>query len=159
MADLTYKSDANVKTGQLILKIAGVPVAYATSASLTLSTNVIDTSNKMDGSWQSGVAGKKSYTVSSEQLLTEQKDSKSYHSLLKAQIEGKPVAFEFGTMTYNEDPSDGSLSGVAIDTSCPSYSGNIIINSFELQSEANDLAKSTLQAQGSGPLVVTEPTA
>ncbi len=151
--NVTYRSDENVKIGQLILFIDGKPHAYATSATLNLSANVIDTSNKFDGSWQSGKVGKKSFTVNSEALLTEQPDTLSYEQLIDKYIEGAPVEFEFGTLKYDEDENTGDISNVAIDKSKPWYKGNLLITSCEIQSQSGDLAKNTLQTQGSGPLL------
>ena len=156
--NISYKSDENVKVGQLILKIGGIAVAYATSAQLTISTDVIDTSNKMDGSWKSGLAGKKSYTVNSEALLTEQEGAKSYKDLVNAQIVGRPIAFEFGVMKSTEG-ADGSLENVDIDPAYENYSGNLIITQNDIQSKSGDLAKHTFQAQGSGPLAQVAPVA
>ena len=156
--NISYKSDSNVKVGQLILKIGGIAVAYATSAQLTISTDVIDTSNKMDGPWKSGLAGKKSYTVNSEALLTEQEGAKSYKDLVNAQIVGQPIAFEFGTMKSTEG-ADGSLQNVDIDPAYENYSGNLIITQNDIQSKSGDLAKHTFQAQGSGPLTQVAPVA
>ena len=156
--NISYKSDENVKVGQLILKTGGIAVAYATSAQLTISTDVIDTSNKMDGSWKSGLAGKKSYTVNSEALLTEQEGAKSYKDLINAQIAGQPIAFEFGTMKSTEG-ADGSLQNVDIDPAYENYSGNLIITQNDIQSKSGDLAKHTFQAQGSGPLIPVAPVA
>jgi hypothetical protein len=153
MAEISYKSDEDVKTGQLILLIDGLPHAFATSATLSISTNVIDTSNKFDGSWQSGLAGKKSYTVASEALMTEKEGAESYKKLIDAQIAGKPIPFVFGTLKTTEDAATGAVTSVVIDTACPSYKGNLIITSNELKSEAGDLGKHSLQSQGSGPLI------
>lgn len=153
MPNVVYKSDEEVKEGQFILTIAGVPVAYATNAQMTLTTKTIDTSNKMDGSWDSTKAGKKGFTINSESLLTDQAGTTSYDALIKAQIAGEPIAMVFGTMKYTEDATTGALTAVAIDTTMPSYKGNIVITSTEIQSQSGDLAKSTMQATGSGPLI------
>lgn len=158
MADVTYQSNQNVKLGQLIISIDGKLHAYATSAKLTLNTDLIDTSNKFDGSWASKLAGKKSWSISSDAFLTEQKDTLSYNALLKAQIAGKPVAMEFGELKYTEDEKTGNLTAASIDKGKPYFTGNIIITSMDLSSDAGDLAKNSLQAEGAGPLVVNEPT-
>lgn len=151
--NISYKSDENVKVGQLILEINNKPVAYATEAKLAIATDAIDTSNKMDGSWKSVLAGKKSFTVSSNSLLTDQEGTESYKELIAAQIAGAPIPFKFGTMKSTEDPQTGALTNVEIDPAYQSYSGNIIITSNELNSQNGDLAKHDLQAQGSGPLI------
>ena len=151
--EVTFKSDENVKVGQLILFLDNKPHAYATSATMNLNTNVIDTSNKFDGSWQSGKAGKKSFTMNSEALLTEQPGTLSYEQLIDKQIAGQPVEFEFGTLTFEEDANTGEINNVHLDKSKPWYHGDLIITSCEVQSQNGDLAKNTLQTQGSGPLL------
>jgi hypothetical protein len=153
MPELSYKSDENVKTGQFILTVDGLSVAYANNAQLTITTDPVDTSNKMDGMWKSAKAGKKSWAINSEAMLTEQAGTESYDALIKAQIVGDPIAVVFGTLKGTVDPTTGAMSAVAIDTTMPSYKGNIIITSNEIQSQSGDLAKHTMQAQGSSPLL------
>lgn len=63
------------------------PLAFATTATLEITTEEVDISNKMMGGWAGSLPGKKSYTVSSEALITRKEGALSYDTLLKAQIE------------------------------------------------------------------------
>jgi len=153
MTDVTYNSNLNVKRGQLIVLLGGVPVAYARSATLTINNTITDTSNKFDGMWDTGVITGHGYTIATEGLITEQKESKSYKALMDAAEGEDAVDFQFGTLKKTVDETTGNVTGVALDTSCPSWKGSVNISSFELQSESKNLATSTLNATGTGKLV------
>ena len=157
-ATVNYGSNANVKIGQLILFMGDLPVAYAKSAKMTLSASITDTTNKMDGSWGSGIAGKRSATFESEGLLTEQASTQNYHALVKALIAGAPLSFQFGTMKATQN-ADGTLSDVAVDTTFPNYKGSLILTSLEITSEAGNVATNTVQAQSSGPITPVDAVA
>ena len=70
MAGTKLDSSADVYQGQLFAFIGEAPIAFASSATLEVSVEEIDISNKMMGSWAGSLAGKRSYTLSSESLIT-----------------------------------------------------------------------------------------
>lgn len=74
------------------------PLAFATTATLEITTEEVDISNKMMGGWAGSLPGKKSYTVSSEALITRKEGALSYDTLLKAQIDGKVLDFFSGRL-------------------------------------------------------------
>ncbi|MCH3994859.1 MAG: hypothetical protein LKE54_07400 [Prevotella sp.] len=158
MPSITYDSNKDLLTGQMILLLNGLVVAFAKSAKITFTTATVDTTNKFDGDFGSAIAGKRSYTVETESLLTEKTEAESYHALMKAIIAGTPLPFVFGTMSYTKN-ADGTISDPVIDTSHPSYKGNVILTSLEITSEAGNVATNTLQATGSGPLTPVDATA
>lgn len=159
MADVTYNSNKNVKKGQLILFINGLPYAYSKTATLTINNTITDTSNKFDGLWDTGIITGHGYTVSSDALITEQEGTASYETLMDAVSKEEAIAFELGTLKKTVDETTGDVTGVEMDTACPSWSGNINISSLELQSEVKNLATSTLNATGTGALVKTAAVA
>lgn len=164
MADTqNFRSDRDVKVGQLFLyegaaatAEGGNPAApdsifaFATSAELTINTNMIDTSNKMDGDWESSLPGKKNYSISCNALCTDKAGMLSADGHIKKQIESKPFKFWFGSVTKTED-EDGNLT-FAKDTTKPYYTGIVNITSSTLTSEAGDLVKYQTQMQGTGAL-------
>ena len=158
MADVTFNSNKNVKKGQMIIFLNDKPVAYAKSATLTINNNITDTSNKFDGMWDTGIITGHGYTITTESLITEQKDATSYKALMDAASGDDAVPFVFGTLKKTVDEVTGDITGVAIDTTLPSWKGSINISSFELQSESKNLATSTLNGTGTGKLVPVAAT-
>lgn len=154
----TYNSNDNVKVGQMIIFLKGLPAAYAKSAKMQINVATVDTSNKFDGVWGSVIAGKRGYTINSESLLTEQKGAQSYHDLIKAMIDGTPLDFQFGTMKSSVD-DDGNMTGVAIDTTFPNYKGKVLLTSIDITSEQGAVATNSMQGTGSGKLTTVDPQA
>lgn len=155
----TFNSNKNVKKEQLILFLNGNPVAYAKQATLTINNNITDTSNKFDGTWDSGIITGHGYTITTEALITEQTGAQSYKALMDAAQSESSIPFVFGTLSKTVDEVTGDVTGVAIDTKCPSWKGYINISSLELQSENKNLASSTLNATGTGKLVTVAAVA
>ena len=153
MADVTFNSNKNVKREQMIIFLNDKPVAYARNATITINNNITDTSNKFDGAWDTGIITGHGYTITTEALITEQPDATSYKALMDAASGGDAVPFVFGTLKKAVDEVTGDITGVAIDTTKPSWKGSINISSFELQSESKNLATSTLNGTGTGKLV------
>ena len=152
-----YNSNANVKVGQMIIFLKGLPHAYAKSAKLQINAATTDTSNKFDGVWGSVIAGKRGFTINSDSVLTEQEGALSYHELTKAIIAGEPLDFQFGTMKADGPDADGNISNVVIDPALPNYKGKVILTSLDITSEQGAVATSSVQGTGSGPLIPVDP--
>lgn len=99
MADKKLDSSKDIFRGELMLFIGENPVAFGSSAGLDISTEELDISNKMMGDWAGSLAGKKSFTISSESLLTRKEGALSFDTLLEKQIAGDPLDFFKGGET------------------------------------------------------------
>lgn len=90
MAEKKLDSSVDIHRGELMLFIGEDPIAFGSSAGLDISTEELDISNKMMGDWAGSLAGKKSFTISSESLLTRKEGAMSFDTLLAKQIAGDP---------------------------------------------------------------------
>ena len=71
MSTIAYNANQDLDLdGKLMVSIGGEPIAFATSAKLNTTTDMIDTTSQMSGDWKEEVPGVKSFTVSSEALLS-----------------------------------------------------------------------------------------
>lgn len=152
MSAVVYNSNQDLEIdGQMMLAIGGEPVAFATSAKMTVNTDMVDTTNMMSGNWKSSIAGAKSFTTASEALLTYKNGATSASSLLKSQINDALLDFVFGSYKRSGDEVTGF--SYALDTTKDHYTGKIHITTMELNGDASSkLKKYSMSAEGSGPL-------
>ena len=66
-------------------------VAYATSCSLQVDSETIDTSSKFSCKWQSNMGGKASYTISADALYCSNTDGISFDKLLEYMVQGEQI--------------------------------------------------------------------
>lgn len=151
------KHDANtdIVRGQFFLFVADLPVAFASSATIEVTTEEIDVSNKMMGDWTAALPGKKGYTVSSESLLTRLEGSMSFDALLKKQIAGETLPFAFGEAVVTEQTNTGGK--FSLDNTKISHRGTVMITSLSLKSDNGQIASCSAQFKGIGALEVVEP--
>lgn len=124
-------SSKDIYRGELMLFVGEDPIAFASSAGLDISTEELDISNKMMGDWAGSLAGKKSFTVSSESLLTRKEGAMSFDKLLEKQIAGEPLDFFFGSAKAEDKDNFGGT--FSKDTAQKNYTGKVIITSLSLQ--------------------------
>ena len=106
----------------LILKVNGVAVAGARSCELTVQAEEIEVSSASQGRWREFIAGRKEWTMSCSQLVSEIENN--------ADMVGQTVSVSFvvkGTSDY--------LNGVAIVTqwTCTGTIGNLSQGSFRFR--------------------------
>lgn len=154
MAGTKLDSSADVYQGQLFAFIGEAPIAFASSATLEVSVEEIDISNKMMGSWAGSLAGKRSYTLSSESLITRKEGAMSYDTLLKKMIEGAPIDFFFGDAASSDKDNFGGT--FTPDKTKINYTGKVLITSLSVTSEAGQIAKCSASFKGFGALVPIE---
>lgn len=148
--NLKYDASADIMRGQLWLFINGKPLAFCSSATLEISTDTIDASNKMTGSWQVAFPGKKSFTISTSSLVTYKEGAQSVKTLMDAQINDELIDFQFGQAVGTDlNPWGGSF---ALDTSQPAYSGKVMVTSTSVKSESGALATCDSSFTGIGAL-------
>ncbi|MFV0326888.1 MAG: phage tail tube protein [Bacteroides xylanisolvens] len=153
-----HDSNADIYRGQLFM-FRGVdkkPIAFGTDASLSVSTEEVDVSNKMvSGGWKVSLPGIKSFTASSESLLTYATDQESHDSILKGQIAGETFPFILGqAVVTNQTPTGGEF---ALDTSKPYYKGTVMTTSLEVKSTNGSISTCSASFTGVGALEIVEP--
>lgn len=157
MAGQKLDSSVDIFRGELFIFINGLPLAFATTATMEVTTEEIDISNKMMGDWAGSLPGKKSYTLSSEALVTRKEGELSYDTLLKSQIEGSVLDFYFGSgIASDKDNFGGTFTP---DKTQNNYTGKVMITSQSVTSEYGQIAKLSVSFKGIGALTPVAGTA
>lgn len=159
-------SSKDIYRGELMLFIGDEPIAFASSCGLDVSTEEIDISNKMMGDWAGSLPGKKSFTLSSESLLTRKEGAMSFDTLLSKQIAGEVLDFFLGSpASADKDNFGGTFTK---DTKQKNYTGKVIITSLSIKSDNGQIVSCSASFKGIGALnpvagsggdIVDDPTA
>lgn len=155
MAPIKHDSNTDLIRGELFLFIGELPIAFASSCGLDISTEELDISNKMCGDWAASLPGKKSFTISCDSLLTRKEGTMSFDTLLKKQIAGETLDFYFGAAKVTNPTNTGGE--YALDTTQVNYSGTIMITSLSLKSENGQIASCSASFKGVGALTPVAP--
>lgn len=158
MAATKLDSSKDIYRGQLMVFVKPdgsgesdiLPVAFASTATLEITTEEVDISNKMMGDWAGSLPGKKSYTISTEALITRKEGAMSYDTLLAAQIDSKVLDFFFGEAAVADQDNNGGT--FTPDKTKKNYTGRIMITSQSVTSEAGQIAKLSASFKGIGAL-------
>lgn len=155
MADKKLDSSVDIFRGELMLFVGEDPVAFGSSAGLDISTEELDISNKMMGDWAGSLAGKKSFTISSESLLTRKEGALSFDTLLEKQIAGDPLDFFFGSAKAADKDNFGGT--FTKDTAQVNYTGKVIITSLSIKSDNGQIVSVSASFKGVGALDPVKP--
>lgn len=156
MADKKLDSSKDIHRGELMLFIGEDPVAFGSSAGLDISTEELDISNKMMGNWAGSLAGKMSFTISSESLLTRKEGALSFDTLLEKQIAGDPLDFFFGSAKASDQDNFGGT--FEKDDKQVNYTGKVIITSLSIKSDNGQIVSVSASFKGVGALTPVKPT-
>lgn len=153
------KHDANndIYRGQLFLFLGELPLAFASTCSLEVTAEEVDVSNKMMGDWAASLPGKKSFTISSEALLSRKEGQMSYDTLLEKLIAGETLGFFFGEAKATEQTNTGGK--FEKDTEKVNYTGTVMITSLSLKSDNGQIASCSVSLKGIGALTPVAPVA
>lgn len=154
-AEKKLDSSVDIHRGELMLFIGEDPIAFGSSAGLDISTEELDISNKMMGDWAGSLAGKKSFTISSESLLTRKEGAMSFDTLLAKQIAGDPLEFFFGSAKAADQDNFGGT--FTKDTAQVNYTGKVIITSLSIKSDNGQIVSVSASFKGVGALKPVEP--
>lgn len=124
-------------------------IAFATSCSLQVDGETIDTSNKMSCRWNSALAGKNSYTVSADALYSKKSGHYSFDSLLADMMAGEAVGWAMAQPVAGVDCATNPF---YIDNTKVIAWGEGLIQSLSLQAGNNEVASSSITINGSGEL-------
>lgn len=155
MADKKLDSSKDIFRGELMLFIGEDPVAFGSSAGLDISTEELDISNKMMGNWAGSLAGKMSFTISSESLLTRKEGALSFDTLLEKQIAGDPLDFFFGSAKATDQDNFGGT--FEKDDKQVNYTGKVIITSLSIKSDNGQIVSVSASFKGVGALTPVKP--
>ncbi len=127
-----------IKDGEALL-----PVAFGTSCTIQLSTDTIDTSNKMGGNWKESLTGQLGWTASSESLLSLKDGHMSFKTMKKLMAARTPVSIVVGKSKSAEED-------FAVDTEL--VKGEAIITSLSMTADNGSISTASIELQGNGPL-------
>ena len=131
----------------LYVTSANTPIAFATSCSVQIDGETIDTSNKMSGRWNSNLAGKNGYTISSDALYTQTTGLYSFDTLMTKMIDGGTLEWTVGRA---KDYKNGDFD---FDATKPHYKGTGYVTSLSLEAGNNEVASCSITITGSGAIV------
>lgn len=139
----------------LYLTSANTVVAYATSCSLQIDQEVVDTSSKFSCKWNATKGGRCGYTVSADALYCKATSASansgvSFDALMALMLAGDAIDWTVG----QEQAFTGSCEDNphVLDTTKPYYSGKAVITSLSLEAGNNEIASSSFSATGSGEI-------
>lgn len=129
-------------------------VAYATSVSLQVDSETIDTSSKFSCRWASNLGGRASYTISADALYCNAAQGVSFDGLLEMMVEGKPVEWYIGQEAVFEGNCDENPH--TLDTTKRYYNGKAIVTSVSLEAGNNEICTCSISLTGVNEIVITE---
>lgn len=160
---------ANILGKNLMVFMDGKAMACATNHTLSLEAEQIDVSSKDSGDWSSSMAGKLTWSISAEALMTvddkgkleaSNANSQTYMTLMDALIARTPVKLIFSTVSNkplsaadkdgNVVPAGGWKPSATDNTD--GYEGFAVITSIEANASDGDLSSYSVQFQGNGAL-------
>lgn len=120
------------------------PVAFSTSCSLNISSDSIDTSNKMAGVWSSALPGKISWTVSTESLM-------SYSTTGYQYFYDKITSREAFKLRFGQANSVESAN-FSLNTTKVYYEGEAYCTSCNLSADNGGVCTMSIEFTGNGEL-------
>jgi hypothetical protein len=148
MAAGAYDSASDIMQGQMLIYVDDTLFAFSTSTELALNTNMVDTSNQLDGGWESSLPGKKGWTLNGQSFVTQKQGALSADELLAKQISGQTLTIWFGKCTI----TDNAEGGVDVIKGSAGWTGKAHITGCTVTSEAGNLIKFQCNMQGTGAL-------
>jgi len=159
MAAVEYNSQNDVFTGQMFIYVNDSPLAFCSQAQLQLSQDTLDASNKMSSGWDTPLANKKSYQVTTESLLTNKTGAISYETIIDAIISGATLTFWMGAVATAPGTTDKSAYTYTRDTTKPSFSGTLLPTECTIKSDYGSIASCSGTFKGVGALTHTQAVA
>lgn len=133
-------------------------VAYATSASLQVDSETIDTSSKFSCKWASNMGGKASYSISADALYCQNVEGAvSFDKLLEYMVKGEQIEWylgeEQGPEVWNPDGTKTCADNPhALDTEKNFYNGMAVVTSVSLEAGNNEICTCSITLTGAGPI-------
>ena len=128
-------------------------IAYATSCSLQVDSETIDTSSKFSCKWASNLGGNASYTISADALYCQNIGSGvSFDTLLKYMVSGEQVSWYMGEEMDHDGTCDTNPH--TLDTGSTYYNGRAVITSVSLEAGNNEIATCSITLTGAGEIQI-----
>lgn len=130
-------------------------LAYATSCSVQIDSESIDTSSKFSCKWNSNMGGRASYSISADALYCQSSsvdgnNAVSFDVLMELMVAGNPVNWVIGQeAAFTGECKDNPH---VLDTAKPYYYGSAAITSLSLEAGNNEIATTSISMSGNGPI-------
>lgn len=134
----------------LYLTTGQTVVAYATSVSVQVDSETIDTSSKFSCRWASNIGGRASYTISADALYCDAAEGISFDKLLEMMVEGEPIEWYIGEEQAHTGSCDTNPH--TLDTTKRYYNGRAIVTSVSLEAGNNEIASCSISMTGEGEI-------
>ena len=155
MANWNSNSDLLLGDKILLYLTSGkTVVAYATSCSLQVDGETIDTSSKFSCKWQNNLGGRNSYTISADALYSSNESGVSFDDLLAMQIKGEQVEWYMGQEAAHSGTCETNPH--TLDTSKTYFNGKAIVTSVSLEAGNNEIASCSITLTGAGEIEKNE---
>ena len=126
-------------------------VAYATSCSLQVDSETIDTSSKFSCKWASNMGGKASYTISADALYCQNTEGAiSFDTLLEYMVKGEQIEWYMGEESAHTGTCDTNPH--TLDTTKTYYNGKAVVTSVSLEAGNNEIASCSITLTGAGEI-------
>lgn len=125
-------------------------LAYATSCSVQIDQETIDTSSKFSCRWNANMGGRASYSVSADALYTNASGVVSFDTLMALMLEGENVGWAIGEEVAYTGSCESNPH--TLDTSKPYYTGEALISSVSLEAGNNEIASCSISMTGSNEI-------
>lgn len=125
------------------------PLAFSTSAKLSISNKTRDVGSKDSGDWAEKMAGKFEWNVSSDQLLnfSSTGTTQSMDEVFSYFVNKKIMNISFGHKT-------GTSPSYTVDGSKKKFTGTAYISSLDINAGDGETATYSIQMEGTGPLTM-----
>lgn len=145
MAGITYDASVDTIKGEdLELYVndgtTDLILAFAKTCGINQTSETIDTTSKMSGSWKESTPGLLGWSISTECLATNKTGTLSYDKLSDLMISRLPVSLKVAT------PSTDWAAGTSFRT------GKAIITALDLKTDQGTLCTCSITLQGTGAL-------
>lgn len=154
MAKLWNENDQLVQGDNLLLYLvnSGTVLAYATSCSIQVDSESIDTSSKFSCKWASAMGGKASYTISADALYAQKLSggSISFDTLIEHMVTGDQIEWYMGEEVDFDGVCDENPH--TLDTSKTYYNGKAVVTSCSLEAGNNEIASCSITLTGAGEI-------
>jgi len=137
--------------GEMMLFLAGYPIAFSTAAKLEIKLGTRDISSKDSGYWKEKLAGRLEWSASSDALYTEvlvgTATTTSYDELYALMIARAAITCVFGATT-------GTGGAQTNDATKKKYTGSVIITSLNANAPDGETVSYSVSLEGTGALVM-----
>ena len=128
---------------------AGKSLAFATSHTLSISADAVDTSSKDHGIWKANEVNKINWELTSENLYT----NDAYDTLMGKMVARQPITVYFGTKKETDADKTVADGDYTNWTGASGYTGKVLITSLSVNANTGENATYSATFTGTGKLI------